>query len=450
MNPNEPDHELLLRYLEGKVTPEERQRVLDLLRTDREAREFLREVAEQSVMLADLERMAQGQQQELSPRATENQRVVAPAQFRRWQWAAAAVAAVALVVVAAIQLLPANQREVARVSRVTGSTQFVGSRGEVEDALKVGSRLRAGDTLETRSIDAWIELELRDGSKMTVAGHSALRVLEDESGALRLKLLNGSLWVSPGTRSFAKPLVIQTPSAVLETKCAQFDLHACATETTVRVNEGSTRVKQDVDGSEVNVATGHQVTASLSRKEPLAASPQPKPINHWTCDLGLLPEVTLGRWLPPSATARVRLGAEPLLWPIPNRDPLLLHVAALSVLRSSDRPVLLQAGAKLVFRGRTERPQMVRFGFSTQKMRGAFAGKFEIDVRPESLGPAGQTWTVNLPLSDFRPLQPNLSPSPDGLELNDVYALTIVEDANLELNHIELVPAQPAAQLNER
>ena len=48
--------------------------------------------------------------------------------------------------------------------------------------------------------------------------------------------------------------------------------------------------------------------------------------------------------------------------------------------------------------------------------------------------------TVTLPLSSFRPLQPHLSPSPDGLEVNDVYALTIIEDAGLELNDIELVP----------
>jgi hypothetical protein len=119
----------------------------------------------------------------------------------------------------------------------------------------------------------------------------------------------------------------------------------------------------------------------------------------------------------------------------------LIHVAALSVLRSSDRPVLLRLGSKLVFRGRTERAQTVRFGFSTQKMRGAFAGKFEIDVRPEALGSAGGTWTVTLPLSDFRPLQPDLSPTPEGLELTDVYALTVKDDAGLEINQIELDPS---------
>jgi hypothetical protein len=67
-----------------------------------------------------------------------------------------------------------------------------------------------------------------------------------------------------------------------------------------------------------------------------------------------------------------------------------------------------------------------------------FAGKFELDVRPEALGPAGATWEVSLPVAQFHPLQPELSSSPEGLELTDVYALTIQEDAGLEIQHIEL------------
>jgi len=85
---------------------------------------------------------------------------------------------------------------------------------------------------------------------------------------------------------------------------------------------------------------------------------------------------------------------------------------------------------------------MVRFGFSAQKMRGAFAGKFEIDVQPATLGPAGETWEVELPLANFRPLHPHLAPSPEGLELTDLYALTIRENAGLEINHVELTPAR--------
>jgi hypothetical protein len=61
-------------------------------------------------------------------------------------------------------------------------------------------------------------------------------------------------------------------------------------------------------------------------------------------------------------------------------------------------------------------------------------------LSPASLGLPGETWEVEIPLSRFRPLFPQLAGSPEGLELTDVYALTIRDDAGLELNHVELVP----------
>ena len=317
-----------------------------------------------------------------------------------------------------------------------------------DNAARIAALLKAGDTLETLSADSWVELELPDKSRLTVAGHSSLRVLEDRSDvSSQLKLLHGSLWVTPAERTTSKLLNIQTPSALVETRRAQFDLHACSTETSLRVNEGSTRVRASSAGDEIEVTAGFQVAAELGQRK-LTAAPQPKPVNAWACDLGMVPEVILGRWLPADATARARLGAEPLLWPIPNRDPLLLHAVALSVVQSSERPVLLHRDARLVFQGRTTRPEKIRFGFSTQRMRGAFTGKFEADVPAESLGPVGKLWTVSLPLSAFRALDPRLSPTPDSLELSDVYALTIIEDAGLELNHLELIPAGAGTELD--
>jgi hypothetical protein len=192
----------------------------------------------------------------------------------------------------------------------------------------------------------------------------------------------------------------------------------------------------------LEVEACHQLLAALNRRDPFVVMPQPAPVTFWACDLGRVPELPVGRWLPPTPEERARVGAEPLPWPVPDREPVMLYAAALSVASTSDRPVQLQEDSTLVFRGRTERPQRVRFGFSTQKMRGVFAGKFEMDVQPESLGPAGSTWEVELPLKNFRPLQPQLSVAPDGLELTDVYALTIEEDAGLEINHVELRPGR--------
>ncbi len=442
MSPNDSQHELLLRYLDDRVTPEEHVRVSELLRSDAAAREFLRTVSEQAVMVADLERIAAGREQSPHSRhgAADQRHKILPVRFRAWPWGAAAAAVLVLAVALTFQLRRGPKPEIARVSKATGSSQYFGSRGRVENSLMAGASIRAGDTLETRSCDAWIELTLRDGSTFTIAGNSILRVLDAEARGKRFELSQGSLWASPAAGAPAEPVLIQTPTMAVEVNGAQFDLQTSPTESIVRVNEGSARIKRNPDGTTLTVAKGQQVTAVLGRREPLTATPQPAPIDSWTCDLGQVPEVILGRWLPSTAMERARLGAEPLLWPISERDSVMLYAAALAAWKSTEHPVVLHTNSKLIFRGRTARAQTVRFGFSAQKIRGAFAGKFEVDVPPASLGPAGETWEVELPLKNFRPLHPHLAALPEGLELTDIYALTIQEDAGLEIHHIELVP----------
>ncbi len=62
------NQELLLRYLDGNLLPEEKTKVDNLLRCDPEARAFLREVAEQAVTVADVERVKERRRSELEAR----------------------------------------------------------------------------------------------------------------------------------------------------------------------------------------------------------------------------------------------------------------------------------------------------------------------------------------------------------------------------------------------
>ncbi len=442
MNPNEPIDELLLRKLDGRATPEQSAQVSEQLRADPAARAFLRDVAEQAVMVVELERIASSGMtagdsavMRRSPRIPRERAVGA----RTLPWILTIGVAATLLVAVALGALWAREPTVLRVTKVTGSSHYFGANGRTENSLAVGAALRAGDTLETRSCDSWIELELSDLSTLTIAGQSTLRIQRAEANECRFTLLSGNLWVRPGPRP-GRPLVIESPVAVVEAVDAQFDLQTSSAEMIVRVNKGSARVVRVQDGLAVAVPAAHQTTASLGSTEPLEVLPQPKPTDQWACNFGRAPQVLLGDWLPPTESESARLGAEPLLWPIPNQNPLTLFAVALAASQSSERPVLLHSGSSLRVRGRTVREQTVRFGFSAQRMRGVFAGKFELDVLPASLGPAGQTWEVTLPLAAFRPLHPELAASPQGLELTDVYALTINQDAGLEVNHVELLP----------
>ena len=443
---NEPERELLLRFLDQAVSGPERQQVAVLLRTNPAARVFLREIAEQSVMVADLERTALANQRELESDSIQprpQRRTRFPVAFRVWQWCLATVAAL-LLVASTVQLLAARTTWIGKIAWVTGSSQVFASRGRIENTLPIGMRLSPGDTLETRSGDAMAGLELKDNSSLVLVGQSVLRILAADSEGVRFELGTGQVWVSPPDRPSSRGLSIQTPTLVAEGRHAQFYLQTTETETTVRVNRGSAKVRQLVDGSTADVPAGHQVTASLSRPQPLVVRPRPAPGNSWACDLARLPKSVLGRWASSTEDRGARLAAVPLLWPLPDQKCVLLHLAAVSVLANSERPVLIEGGSRLAFRGRTTRAQTVRFGFVTQKPQGMFAGKFEMDVRPEALGPAGATWEVSLPVAQFHPLQPELSISPEGLELTDVYALTIQEGAGLEIHHMELRPARSA------
>jgi ferric-dicitrate binding protein FerR (iron transport regulator) len=303
MSRKESEQELLLRYLDGRVTPEERSRVAELLRSDAAAREFLRTVSEQAVMVADMERIAAGREEALHSRkiAEEPSRKVVPVRFRAWQWAAAVLL---LGVPLAFQLRHSAKPGVARVSKVTGSSQHFGSKGKVENALMARASIGAGDTLETRSCDAWIELKLRDGSTLTIAGNSTLRVLDGETGGMRFELSQGSLWANPAAAAPGEPLLIQTPTMAVEVRGAQFDLQTSPTESIVRINKGSARIKRNLDGHILTVAKGEQATTALGRREPFTATAQPAPIDYWACDLGRVPEVILGRWLPPTPGSR--------------------------------------------------------------------------------------------------------------------------------------------------
>lgn len=437
MTPDPSLDQELLRLLDGRVTAPERERLNELLLRSPEARARLRDLAEQAILIADVERATA----HLPIRKESSRQARRPWLLWNWGLATAVLVAVLLGGWAWRQFRENQNRNMARVVKVAGAGSYLATLGQAEQELLPDTRLRTGDVIETRSCDSWIEIELRDGTHLTIAGQSALRVLEPESGIPRLHLLRGNLWSTPAAQPTGNLLKVQTPTAVLDARHAQFDAQATPIETILRVNQGVTRVTRARDGAVAEVPAGSQASITLTANNPFNVPPQPAPVTAWACNAHGSPEIILGRWLPGTALAPARLAAVPLLWPIPDQPPLTLHVAGLSVLRTGGSPVLLQANSRILFRGQTDRPQTVRFGFSTQRMRGVFAGKFELDVPAPALGTPGQPWEINRPIGDFLPIQPHLAQHPAGLELYDLYALTLHEDAGLEIHHVEVVPA---------
>lgn len=249
------DPERLLRLLDNRLSEADRTAVEAELQADPVARAALRELAEHAVAVAELEQAEVLRERSLF-------RPPLPSRpTRRWVWGLAIAASVSLVIgVVALRFRPEGS-EFGQVVKVAGASGSFGSRGAVTAEVTPGVRLRRGDTLEIPAADAWVELVLRDGTRMTVAGQASMRILEEESGSLRLSLNYGSLWVTPVTNSAPRALAIHTPAALLFAQGTQFDLHACSTETTARVNGGNARVRLNRDGSELTVPPGSQTVA---------------------------------------------------------------------------------------------------------------------------------------------------------------------------------------------
>ena len=445
MTNEEVNLDLLLQYLDGRLNPESARKLEEQLAREPELRRAVAEIAEYAVMVGDLARMDDERKVHLSRLSgTEGGQggwVPAPSANwgRRQAWGILfAIGLIAMIGVSAFAYAVKSRIALAQVENVTGALQYIENSGIAHDALDQGVGLYPGDTIESRSCDSWITLTLQSDAKLTIAGNSSIRVMQSTNDQLRFELLKGSLWFSPPSAKTERQIVVATPVFEVSFGKSLLNIQTSSTESIVRVDRGSALVTRRLDGSQTETGSGQQMHLHLGSREPMEAVQQPSPVDRWATQQMKGGEEIFGVWLAPTAAEAMRIGASPLLWPVPQQDPIMLYVISIPAWRCSRKPVALHADSVLRFRGKMERPTRVRFGFSAQKMYGVFAGKFEIDIPASMLGKCGEVWEVTIPLRDFLPLNPYLSALPDGLELNDVYALTIVDHAELEISEMEL------------
>ena len=424
----------LLVFLDGGGTADERCSVEALLREDAAARELLRDLAEQAVTVADCRRMA-GEENDTQTRQGERPR----AGRQAWRWPAiAAGLVVAAAAAGALSARPAAPLVIGQVTKAVGATRLFTAAGRIEEGIAAGATVGPGDTLESRSSDAWVATALSDGATLTIAGESVIRVLLPEASERRFDLVEGSLWLDPASETAAAPVVVRTPAAVLEATGALFDVRSGATETVVRVHGGLVRAARRVDGAILDVLPGSRCTVTLAADTPLAAEPQPDPTADWQLDPVSIGAAGHGLLRLATADRPASLSAFPLLWREGSRAPVLLHVVGAAVWRASDTPVRIGPASRFRFRGRSTRPVAIRFGVSTQRMQGVFSGKFEVDVPPQRQARNGDAFEVELTPADLVAVNPTLANTAEGLEVADIYALTILEDAGLEIVSIEV------------
>jgi hypothetical protein len=451
MKDAESNQELLLRYLDDSLPAEEQARVADLLRCDAQARAFLREVAEQAVTVADVERVEHRRQSELGARQdwAGNRRQglgrVKGLRMRSagWPWAVAAAAVVALIASVYFHR-PSAEPEIAKITGLSGSLQWTGDGGRVFHDLSVGTELPGG-TIEGMVPGSWFELEFNDGSTVMISGNSTLTFSDHGQKKLHLKEGNVSGNVKPQPEG--KPMLIYTRSAVLEIMGTRFEVEAGFSATMLNVSEGKVHVKRLSDGSTVEVPARHRVIAAADRE--MLPVPVPDAAYGWKSQLHLGPEGAYGRWSPRTATQAARLEAIPYTMP----RGFTIYAAAFGVSHGDRPPVMLQSGSHLRVRGRIASTHKVYFGVTVRRLNGEFAGKFQT-IRPAEEFEGGQDFEVVLQLRDFRldpsliemkKMKSKLPRTPFDLAVESFWCHTLDQQAGLEIAEVELLPAGASA-----
>ena len=435
--------DLLGRLVDEELTADEWSELFGLVRDDAVLLEQLRDQLEASELLALAEDPVRG-----SPLFLEATRsrmaddgfvagvratLAARSTGRKPGWLGMLAASVAAAVLTAVVLWPRGKVEVARITGLNGSFQWIGDGGRLERDLKVGASL-GGGTLEALSADSWMSLEFRDGSVVTVSGPTMLTLAEDDQKQLHLR--EGSLFAKVARQPQGRPMLIHTRTAEMEVLGTQLDIEAEPESTRLNVGEGRVRLTRLVDGSVAEVPASHQVVASADRTEALKPTPRAAAVDRWKSRL----TTSVGKPLPPDGDLPARLRAMPIILSRPRQGTFAVFVAAFGVAQADSPPVRLEAGSRFRIRGRLGSAQDLGFGVTMKRSGGSFGGKFEAIVPAREFASKDGGFDLTIDPATLKLLQPGIPGTPIGSDVEDCYVFTVNVDAGLEVVEVELLP----------
>ena len=414
---------LLARLVDETITQRELTDLEDMLDGNHEAQQrYLRYLG----LHADLQ-MGSWRGSEIS--------VASPIRKQRWVSSAALFGMGALIVTVALLWGPWQDEEestspIARVVDMSGSIHWFGDLGGHGDILKVGSSLTGG-TLELLAADSWTEIAFLDGSTVSVSG-TATVTLSDGVVGKQVYIKHGDVSINAVPQPAGAPLRVVTPSAEAEVLGTQFNVTVDPQSTRLSVNEGSIRVVRLADGRVQKVETGQFVVAALEQNATFESHPRPNETSTWESELP--GDIKLGHWVPATGESPGAVGAKANLW-LENPDKPQLHYSVVvgpnGISRTTPR---LSAMTQIRFRGRIKRSHDVYFGFMANRVRGGFAGKYNVWQKIDTSG----AFEVVLPLEVFKRSKACFPESPIGLEFQHCWIVTLNEDIGLEIDSVEI------------
>jgi len=461
MNTNQTRDELFERHLQGELSDVEKEHVAELLDSDAAARQQFVELAQWDTELGETirEHAEPVDNEDLLPsskgtrgRGGENTFLLSP-------FATFTTATVLFILFSSFLYLqirtgfaPAEKivpsqtasSPIATITGLKGSLLWTGNQGEVVLDIHVGRELTGG-TIEGLAPDSWFELQFQDGSIVTISGTSMLTFAD--VGQKKLRLKQGAFTADVVPQPAGKPMIIQTPSTVIEVVGTRFEVEALQAFTTVNVREGNVRLKHLIDGNAVDIPADYRVIAEAGGD--LSPMPLPAAENYWKSQLDVQAG-GFGKWLP---ATKKRPAAQKALPLIPVNNPnVSLSLLSIPVSGRSGPPVVLTPHATFRVRGRLHDSAQVHFGIAVSYSNGEFAGMFRGDLlkkQPVSEVAEQKEFEAIYELSNFtvdpcvRKKQELLARTPDGLYLDRLWVFTNTgSSSGLMVHEVELIPGE--------
>ena len=458
MNTNQTRDELFERHLQGELSDVEKEHVAELLDSDAAARQQFVELAQWDTELGETIR-EHAEPKDILPSGQGTRERGGTNTFLLSPFATFATLTVLFILLSSflylqirtdfapeekIVLSQTASSPIATITGLKGSLLWTGNQGELVLDMHVGRELTGG-TIEGLAPDSWFELQFQDGSIVTISGTSMLTFAD--VGQKKLRLKQGAFTADVVPQPVGKPMIIQTPSTVIEVVGTRFEVEALQAFTTVNVREGNVRLKHLVDGNSVNIPADYRVIAEAGGD--LSPMPLPAAENYWKSQLDVQAG-GFGKWLPATKKRPAAQKALPLI-PVNNPNVSLL-LLSIPVSGRSGPPVVLTPHATFRVRGRLHDSAHVHFGIAVSYGNGEFAGMFRGDLlkkQPVSEIDEEKEFEAVYQLSDFtvdpcvREKQDSLARKPDGLYLDRLWVFTDTRSSSgLMVHEVELIPGE--------
>ena len=366
---------------------------------------------------------------------------------------ASVVAAVVLILFRVPSWLLDGAGDFARVVQVEGVVRWTDQSG-IMRSVSQGQAFDGG-TLETQSMDAWVELVCKDGTRLTFSGPSLVTMSDRGQKILHMRYGRFSANVRPQPKQ--APMLVYTPAASLRVVGTRFDVDAQEEDTRLVVNQGEVQFKRNIDGQEVGVTAAEEIFASMDRTSVLEPRERRDAERVWTSNL--YTDVVRGKWMTKNAKLGrrlkelVRVGqmsetdaikeykakvslddSDGSVWALPTALGLLVHLRVDSL----DTRVRISPESRLNVCGRFYGEGPIEVGLTVYNVEGGFAGKIYKEIDVDEFQSDDGNFEVSLSVADL--VGESKVPDFNGhLELRDCWCSASDFDSKLEINSVELL-----------